>query len=241
MEQNVRPFEKFLPGSHLILGEAGSGKTRLIWSILQGKDFVEDHSINIVLTDSEKRIWYNPPNNPVHTINPYETDISWVTEPTKPGIYYCACDYAPRIITFLECLATWSIHEKNIINRVRIFIDLPSKYWNIPEFAEQLGRLDYITANRKEEDGSLIEIWAAIGSLNKISSEIKSLFQHVNLIMLNPLPNGWSNKLLNLLDIKCDNLPEIVAGINSDIKDGFYYIPITEEYLALDPKPIVKP
>lgn len=112
MEQNVRPFEKFLPGSHLILGEAGSGKTRLIWSILQGKDFVEDHSINIVLTDSEKRIWYNPPNNPVHTINPYETDISWVTEPTKPGIYYCACDYAPRIITFLECLATWSIHEK---------------------------------------------------------------------------------------------------------------------------------
>lgn len=241
MQQLARPFEKFLPGSHLILGEAGSGKTRLIWSILQEKDFVADNSINIVLTDSEKRIWYNPPHNPVHAINPYDTDISWVTEPTKPGIYYCASDYAPRIITFLECLATWSIHEKNIPNRVRIFLDLPSKYWNIPEFAEQLGRLDYITANRKEEDGPPIEIWAAISSLNKIPPEIRSLFKHVNLILLNPLPHGWSDKVLNLLDIKCDNLPELFAGIQGDIKDGYYYIPITEEYLAFNPNPIVKP
>lgn len=241
MQQLARPFEKFLPGSHLILGEAGSGKTRLIWSILQEKDFVEDNTINIVLTDSEKRIWHNPPYNSVHTINPYETDISWVTEPNKPGIYYCACDYAPRIITFLECLATWSIHEKNITNRVRIFLDLPSKYWNIPEFAEQLSRLDYITANRKEEDGPPIEIWAAVGSLDKISPEIRSLLKHVNLILLNPLPHAWSDKLQTLLDIKCDNLSELFAGINSDEKDGYYYIPVTEEYLAFNPKPIVKP
>jgi len=129
MEQLIKPFEKFLPGSHLVLGEAGSGKTRLIWSnSYKKKIYVKDDSINIVLTDAEKRIWSKPTNNPIFTFNPFDTNISWVTEPQKPGIYYCACEYAPRVITFLECLASWAIqNEKNMNNKVRVFCRLPVK------------------------------------------------------------------------------------------------------------------
>lgn len=241
MEQIVRPFEKFSPGSHLLLGEAGSGKTRLIWSILQEKDYVEDDSINIVLTDSEKRIWHNPTRNPIITVNPYDSNISWVTDPQKPGIYYCACDYAPRIITFLECLATWAIqHEKSIDNKVRIFVDFPTKYWSLPEFVEQLNRLHYIIASQNDEDNLAIEVWAVLGSLKKISPQAKSLFQHMNLVMLNPFPENWSNNIFSLLGIKCENLPELLSGINNELKDGFYYIPCTEECLYLNNKPIEK-
>lgn len=242
MEQIVKHFENYSSGSHLILGEAGSGKTRLIWSMLQEKSFVEDGSINIVLTDSEKRIWYNPPRNPVITLNPYETNISWVTEPKKPGIYYCACDYAPRVITFLECLATWAIqNEKNISNKVRVFIDFPSKFWSLPEFVEQLIRLHYITDSQDGEDSPPIEIWAVLGSLNKVSTPIKSLFQHVNLILLNPMPDNLISNVVKILDINSENLPDLTPGIDHKDKDGFYYIPSDRESLYLNKNPIAKP
>ncbi|RNC29435.1 MAG: hypothetical protein AWM53_00433 [Candidatus Dichloromethanomonas elyunquensis] len=240
MEQVVRPFEKFLPGSHLIIGEAGSGKTRLIWSILQEKDYVEDDSINIVLTDSEKRIWYGPTQNPIITIDPYQTNISWATEPKKPGIYYCPCEYAPRIITFLECLATWAIqNEKNIDNKVRIFVDFPAKFWSLPEFVEQLNRLHYITASQDSEDPS-IEIWSVFCSLKKMIPEAKILFQDINLVLLNPFPENWSNNICKLLDLKCENLPALLEAMNYSLKDGFYYIPSSEEELYLQPNPIEK-
>lgn len=240
MEQIVRPFEKFLPGSHLILGEAGSGKTRLIWSLLQEKDYVEDDSINIVLTDSEKRIWSKPTRNPIITIDPFKTDISWITEPKKPGIFYCACDYPPRVITFLECLATWAIqNEKNINHKVRVFIDFSSKYWLLPEFIEQLHRLHYITAEQKDENRSL-EIWAVLGSLKKISPHAKPLFQQVSLVMLNPFPEAWSSNLSELLDIKCENLPELLTGIDNNVNDGYYYIPCDQNQLYLNKKAIPK-
>lgn len=241
MEQIVKPFDKFLPGSHLILGEAGSGKTRLIWSMLQEKDFAEDDSINIVLTDSEKRIWYKPTKNPIITLDPFDSDISWVTNPQKPGIYYCACDYAPRMITFLECLATWAIqNEKNIDNKVRVFVDFSSKYWLLPEFIEQLSRLHYITASQNNEENPPLEIWAVLGSLKKITPKAKSLFQHMNLIMLNPFPENWPNSILSLLDINCENLPELLTGIDNTIKEGYYYIPCNEDALYLNRNPIQK-
>lgn len=238
MEQIVKPFEKFLSGSHLILGEAGSGKTRLIWSILQEKDYIEDDSINIVLTDSEKRIWTNPATNPIITVDPFDPDLSWATEPKKPGIYYCACEYAPRVVTFLECLATWAIqNEENLDNKVRIFVDFPSKYWSLPEFVEQLNRLHYIIASREE---SCIEIWSVLGSLNKITSQAKNLFQHVNLVLLNPFPENWSSNFCKLLGLNCEKLPELLSGIDNSLKDGFYYIPNDEEGLYLHKNPIPK-
>ncbi|MGI6450417.1 MAG: hypothetical protein ACOX3R_09005 [Desulfitobacteriia bacterium] len=241
MEQIVRPFEKFVPGSHLILGEAGSGKTRLIWSILQEKDYVEDDSINIVLTDAEKRIWSKPTRNPILTVNPFATDISWVTDPKKPGIYYCACDYAPRIITFLECLATWAIqHEKAIDNKVRIFVDFPPKYWVLSEFVEQLTRLHYIAQSQSGEENPPLEIWAVLGSLKKMSPQAKSLFENMNLVLLNPLPENWLGNISGLLNIKCENLPVLLSGIDTSRKDGYYYIPCNEAELFLNEKPIDK-
>ncbi|KUO58404.1 MAG: hypothetical protein APF84_01540 [Gracilibacter sp. BRH_c7a] len=240
MEQVVKPFAKFLPGSHLILGEAGSGKTRLIWSILQEKDYVVDNSINIVLTDSEKRIWYNPAKNPIVPVDPFDTDISWVTEPSKPGIYYCACEYAPRVITFLECLASWAIRNENkLTNKVRIFIDFPVKYWTLPEFVEQLSRLQYIVGSQSTvEEISPIEIWTVLGPFKKISPQAKEVFKNVNMVLLNPFPQGWFKNISSILDLESADLPNLMEGIDPGIKDGYYYVPCVEKGLYLNSKPI---
>lgn len=246
VEQVAKPFQHFFPGSHLILGEAGSGKTRLIWSILQEKDYVMDNSINIVLTDSEKRIWYNPSKNPIIPVDAFDTDISWVTEPSKPGIYYCACEYAPRVITFLECLATWAIRNENTLtNKVRVFIDFPVKYWELPEFVEQLSRLQYIVGSKCDKNAAVdeispIEIWTVLGSLKKISPQAKTLFQNVNMVLLNPFPQSWSKSVLHVLTEKSGEFPKLLDSIDSDTKDGYYYIPCEEEELYINSKPIEK-
>jgi len=239
MEQNVKPFEEFFSGSHLILGEAGSGKTRLIWAILQRKEFREDNSINIVLTDSEKRIWYNPPHNPVTVLNPFDSDISWATNPEKPGIYYCACDYPPRVITFLECLATWAIQqERKIKNKIRIFIDFPSKYWTLPGFIEQLTRLHYIAASQNMDDQGHIEIWAVLTSLGKISAKASPIIERSNLLLLNPMSETWLAGTKDSLKTKCENQKDFWQKIDKNLKEGFYYIPCSGEELYLNKKAI---
>lgn len=241
LEQIVKPFENFLPGNHLILGEAGSGKTRLIWSTLQDQNFIRDDSINIVLTDMEKRIWHNPTTNPITVINPYDTNLSWVAQPEKPGIFYCACEYAPRIITFLECLATWAIQNENrITNKVRLFVDFPVKYWSLPEFAEQLDRLRYISCSQSSEDGDPIEIWAVFGSFRKISPQAQNFFQNVNIMLLNPFPANWLNTVGSMLETKRQKFSHLLSGIDFSIREGYYYLPYTEEFLYLNKKPIDK-
>ncbi|MDR2736708.1 MAG: hypothetical protein LBB49_04010, partial [Gracilibacteraceae bacterium] len=151
MNQLIGPFESFSPGCHLIIGDAGSGKTRLMWVALQN-GFLEGSAINIVLTDSQKNAWYLPSKKPITTLDPYSTDISWASNPKHSGIYYCACEYIPRIITFLECLATWSIQSENekdlAPQTVRIFLDFSTKHWMLPEFVEQVSRLHYISSTR---------------------------------------------------------------------------------------------
>lgn len=237
MEQQVKPFENFLPGNHLILGEAGSGKTRLIWSILQSKEFFDDDSINIVLTDSEKRIWYNPSINPIMTIDPFETDIAWISQPSKPGIYYCACDYAPRINTFLECLATWAIqNQENMSYKVRIFIDFPSKFWTLPEFVEQLSRLYYISNSL--ENGQL-EIWSVLCPLKKLSPKTMSIFDNTHLVLINPFPQKWGKDMSEALNLKSNNSKELVSSLKTE-EGGFYYLPDQENTVYLNPNPIQK-
>ncbi|HHY27258.1 MAG TPA: hypothetical protein GX523_11065 [Desulfitobacterium dehalogenans] len=223
MEQNVKPFEKFFSGSHLILGEAGSGKTKLIWSILQNREYVKENTINIVLTDSEKRMWHDSHQNPVTTIDPYDSDISWATNPSKPGIYHCACDYAPRIITFLECLATWAIrNEKKIEQKVRIFIDISSKIWMLPEFIEQVNRLHFIASSQEENS---IEIWAVLGSLKKLTNQVKPIFACINLVLMNPISPSWIDELKDIVGIQCGNLRDKLDGIQVGKKEGYYYAP----------------
>lgn len=232
MEQDVKPFENFFSGSHLILGEAGTGKTKLIWSILQDRDYVKENSINIVLTDSEKRMWDESHQTPVTIINCYDPDISWATNPSKPGIYYCACDYAPRIITFLECLATWAIlNEEKINHKVRIFIDISSKTWALPEFTEQVTRLHYIAAS--QEEGSPIEIWAVLGSLKKLTNQAKSIFACINLIMMNPISPLWIDEVKDIVGINCKDLRDKLATIQGGEKEGYYYAPCDGQDLYL--------
>ncbi|AGA69016.1 hypothetical protein Desdi_1523 [Desulfitobacterium dichloroeliminans LMG P-21439] len=224
MEQNVKPFDKFFSGNHLILGEAGSGKTKLIWSILQDKDYVKENSINIVLTDSEKRMWEGSRQNPVTIVNPYHSDISWATNPSKPGVYYCACGYVPRIITFLECLATWAIqNEKNIEPKVRVIIDVSSKTWALPEFTEQVNRLHFIASGQDENPS--IEIWAALGSLKKLSDQAKSIFASINLVLLDPISPSWINEIKDTVGMKCDSLQAKLAEIKVEGEKGYYYAP----------------
>jgi len=237
LEQIAKPFEKFFPGNHLILGEAGSGKTRLIWWLLQEKEYAEDNSINIVLTDSEKRIWSRPKNYPIFVLDPYDTDISWATNPHKPGIYYCACDYAPRLVTFLECLATWAMNQENVAGKtVRLFVDLSSKYWALPEFVEQLIRLHYIMDGRNEMDGS-IEIWSVFGSLKKIPLKAKPLFQKSSLVLLNPIPQDWTENIGGFLDLK-EEKAALITQIDEQQTKGYYYLPVQDDTLFLNPDPI---
>lgn len=232
MEQNVKPFEEFFSGSHLILGEAGSGKTKLIWSILQDREYVKENSINIVLTDSDKRMWAESRQNPVTIINPYDSDISWVTNPSEPGIYYCACDYAPRIITFLECLATWAIqHENQIDNKVRVFIDVSSRIWALPEFIEQVNRLHFIGTSQEED--SPIEIWAVLGSLNKLSNQAKLVFACTNLILMNPISQTWISELKDIVGLNCGNLRDRLDSVEIGKKEGYYYAPTNHHDLYI--------
>ena len=198
MDQSISPFETFSPGSHLILGDAGSGKTRLMWAILQS-DFLDDNAINIVLTDSQKDAWYLPSRKPITTLDPYATDISWASNPSRSGISYCACEYIPRVITFLECLATWSIqseHEKDSVPQpVRIFLDFSSRHWGLPEFVEQVSRLHYISSTRSEDHAHPIELWVSQGLSGKIPTRVRAFFSGFHIILLNPAPSGWAREI----------------------------------------------
>lgn len=224
MEQDVRPFEKFFPGNHLILGDVGTGKTKLVWSLLKDKEYIKEDSINIVLTDSDKRMWDETYPIPVTVKNCYDTDISWATNPSDPGIYYCACDYPPRIITFLECLATWAVQNQGKFERkLRVFIDISSKTWALPEFSEQITRLNYIASSQDEDFP--IEIWAVLGSLNKLTNQTKSIFAGNNLILMNPLPSSLIDELKTIVGPQCGSLGDRLANIQERKNLGYYYAP----------------
>ncbi|MCL1853113.1 MAG: hypothetical protein FWF88_08795 [Peptococcaceae bacterium] len=233
MNQLIGPFESFSPGCHLIIGDAGSGKTRLMWVALQN-GFLEGSAINIVLTDSQKNAWYLPSKKPITTLDPYSTDVSWASNPKHSGIYYCACEYIPRIITFLECLATWSIQSENekdpAPQTVRIFLDFSSKHWMLPEFVEQVSRLHYISSTRNEDHAHPIELWVSQGLSAKIPTKVRAFFSGFHIIMLNPAPSGWAKQIPAWLNAPGTNGQGAVSPVaatlqNADLSqtDGFYY------------------
>ncbi|MDR1961010.1 MAG: hypothetical protein LBQ16_01860 [Gracilibacteraceae bacterium] len=224
MHEQSLPFTHFQPGSHLILGEAGSGKSKLIWSLLQTPDFSQNDAVNIVLSDASQRMWFDEATrNPIRAIDPYNPDITWITRPSIPGIYYCACDYAPRVITFVECLATWALHAQNDDSpKVRLFFDFSAKCWSRPEFVEQLTRLHYIATNQEN-----IEIWAVIGAYKMVSPLVRSLFEKTGLVLVNPFPSGLIDEICEMLGLKRDTLPGL-SLVSFEQKTGFYYIPYNE-------------
>ncbi|MDR1603516.1 MAG: hypothetical protein LBS10_01830 [Gracilibacteraceae bacterium] len=225
MNEQTLPFTRFRPGSHLILGEAGSGKSKLIWSLLQTPDFTQNKAINIVLSDASQRMWFDETTrNPIRAIDPFNPDINWIARPSVPGIYYCACDYAPRVITFVECLATWALQApEEAASRVRLFLDFSAKCWSRPEFVEQATRLHYIATNQEN-----IEIWAVVGAYKKVSPLVRSLFEKTGLIFVNPFPAGLIDEICEALGLKRDTLPGL-SLVSFTRKTGFYYIPYNEE------------
>lgn len=224
MEHDVQPFKAFMPGNHLVLGAAGVGKTRLIWSLLQSKEFCQDNTVNIVLTDHSKPLWHGPNDTPIFHISPYANDLNWIANPQKPGIYYAACDYLPRMHTFLECLANYSRNIDQMKAPVRVFLDFPNKYWLNDFFMEQIGRLLYISESCDFEAPEL-EVWTTMSIGRDIPyPNLKGYQGHK--LLLNPLNESMlesANQLMNT------SLAMNDFGARPVKDDGFYYLPSSEK------------
>ena len=232
--EQFNAFSSLVPGNHLILGAAGVGKTRFIWSLLENKDFCGEHTINIVLTDSAKRNWHGPTPEPVIPVDPYSTNMRWIAEPTGPGIYFAACDYLPRAVTFLECLANFArSSEGNLKNPVRVFVDYPVKFWRDTCFLEQMERLRFISDTFSEDGVTLFNIWTVLTAGKDLTAKILAAIEKSHLIFLNP---ASKNVLTQVKDELVKYYPqfETLAGDDYKVSDsGFYYLPDNEPYIYL--------
>lgn len=221
MEHDVQPFIKFAPGNHLILGAVGVGKTRLIWSLLQGEELNGKQDINIVLTDHPKHLWLNSDSVPISHIHPYSSDLSWVTTPQKPGVYYAACDYLPRMHTFVECLSNYALNPDTLKSPVRVFFDFPDKFWHSEFFMEQIRRLFYISRSAAEDDHQL-EIWSVASVGKDLLPLAPDLFDQEHYILLNPV-SPLLVETVNKLMPASFTIDDF--GENPEKRGGFYYLP----------------
>ncbi len=234
VEEQIKPFSTFVPGNHLILGAAGVGKTRFIWSLLQDKQFCGEHTINIVLTDSAKRQWHEPTPEPVIPVDPFGTNMRWIAEPTVPGIYFASCDYLPRVVTFLECLANFARStEGNLKNPVRVIVDFPVKFWRDPCFLEQLERLHYISDTFSEDGVTMFDIWTVLTAGKDLTGKILAPIEKSHLIFLNP---ASKTILTQVKDVLINYYPQFQILTGADHKapeTGFYYLPDNEQNIYL--------
>ncbi len=228
MEQEFQPFTNFVPGNHLVLGATGVGKSLLILSLLQTNEFSDKETINIVLTDSAKHICQYTIPNPIISVDPYSTDMRWIAEPTVPGIYYCACDYLPRIVTFLECIANFTRGaEGNLKHPIRLFLDLPPKFWKNESMVEQIERLNYISNSLIDDDFRPLTLWTVFTSLKILSPKAKVLLEKTHLVIIKPIAKSWLIETITSLE----KLFAHLKNINDNYEDnkGFFYLPFTEE------------
>lgn len=227
MDQKILPFTNFAPGNHLVLGATGVGKSLLILSLLQTNQFSDDETINIVLTDSAKLIYQYTIPNPVISIDPYSTDLSWIAEPSVPGIYYCACDYLPRMITFLECIANFARgDEEHFKHPVRLFIDLPPKFWQNESVIGQMLRLNYISNSFTYSEFRPLTLWSVFTSLKDLSSQTQVILDKAHLVIVKPIPQSWFKEITISLEKDFAHLKNINNIIEN--KEGFFYLPNTE-------------
>lgn len=227
MEQKILPFTNFVPGNHLVLGATGVGKSLLILSLLQTNQFCDSDTINIVLTDSAKLIYQYTIPNPVISIDPYSPDLRWIAEPSVPGIYYCACDYLPRMITFLECIANFARgDEENFKHPIRLFIDFPPKFWRNESVIGQMLRLNYISNSFTYSDFCPLTLWSVFTSLEDLSPQTKVILDNAHLVIVKPIPQSWLKEITFSLEKQFAHLKNINNIIEN--KEGFFYLPYTD-------------
>lgn len=227
MEQKILPFTSFVPGNHLVLGATGVGKSLLILSLLQTSQFSDNDTINIVLTDSAKLIYQYTIPNPVISIDPYSTDMRWIAEPSVPGIYYCACDYLPRMVTFLECIANFARgDEENFKHPVRLFIDFPPKFWRNESVIGQMLRLNYISNTFAYSEFRPLTLWSVFTSLDELSPQSKVILEKTHLVIVKPVPQSWLKEITVSLEKQLTHLKNINNIFEN--KEGFFYLPYTD-------------
>lgn len=224
MEQKIQPFTNFVPGNHLVLGATGVGKSLLILSLLQTKEFSDKETINIVLTDSAKLIYQYTIPNPVISIDPYSPDMRWIAEPSVPGIYYCACDYLPRIVTFLECLANFTRgDEENLKYPIRLFIDFPPKFWQYESVIEQMVRLNYISNSLSDNNYYPLTLWTVFTSLKELTLKTRKILDQTHLVILKPIPLSWFKEITASLEEQFPDLKNLDFATENNV--GFFYLP----------------
>ena len=229
VENQIIAFQNFLPGNHVLLGTAGVGKTRLLWSLLQDPSFRGENTVNILLTYSKDRFAQGVSQLHVVHVEPYATDLRWISEPSKPGIYFSSCSYTPRNTTFWECLANYVVQAEGAIpHPIRLFLDFSSKHWKDNCFLEQLIRLHFISKSIREEGTEVLNIWSVLSTLTNLPPQIKGIWKDAHLILLSPLD---STSLTNLQDFFNFSLtPSSQEALTTEKNLGrFYYLTHTEE------------
>lgn len=228
MENQVQPFQNFLSGNHLVMGAAGVGKTRLIWSLLEDKDFCGQETINIILTDSQEHMAQKNSPVPLVHVDPYSTDMRWIAEPNEPGIYFTSLGYIPRATTFVECLANYIRKvEGDVKHPIRVFVDFSSKYWRDNAFVEQLARLHYISESVTGESERPLSIWTVLTHLKDLSPQAQGILHYTHLVLMNPVLSTTLQELDNFFG------KNLLARANTIFVPGktiggFYYLPFTD-------------
>ncbi|MHB1654069.1 MAG: hypothetical protein ACYCVD_16580 [Desulfitobacteriaceae bacterium] len=236
MENLVQPFQNFLPGNHFVMGAAGVGKTRLIWSLLQDVDFCGKETINIILTDSQERLSQGLSPVPLTQVDPYSTDMRWIAEPTEPGIYFTSCGYIPRATTFIECLANYIRRfEGTIKNPIRVFIDFSSKYWRDTSFLDQLARLHYISESVTSDKERPLSIWAVLTDLKELSHQAQGMLHYAHLVLMNPVVPAALQELDTFFGKSLLPRATTLFPPGKTI-GGFYYVPFTEDNIYFNDK-----
>lgn len=229
MQSQIIAFERFLPGNHVLLGAAGVGKTRLLWLLLQDPGFREENTVDILLTDSKDR--FNQGVSALHVVHvePYATDLAWISEPVKPGIYFSSCPYTPRNTTFLECLANYVRQAEGMIpSPIRLFLDFSAKHWQDSSFLEQIIRLHYISTSMREEGVEALSIWSVVSSLTNLPFQAKGIWKDAHFILLTPVASA---SLAALDSLRGRTLPASAqeAVLTSRQIGEFFYLPRSED------------
>ena len=231
VESQIIAFQHFRSGNHVLLGAAGVGKTRLLWSLLQDPGFSKENTVDILLTDSKDRFNQGVSSLHVVHVDPYATDLDWISEPVKPGIYFSSCQYTPRNTTFLECLANYARQaEGSFSPPIRLFLDFSLKHWHDKCFLEQAIRLHYISTTMSEEGSGSLSIWSVLSSLTNLPIQVQGIWKTAHFVLLSPVESETFTALASLRQRQIP-FSDQQAILTSRKMGEVFYLPSNEETL----------